>query len=90
MNRLSSINYIKEVAIKEGLSTDTVTSIVKSQFEFLIEVMDRGNRTTFEFETLMLADLGKFAATDGRIAKIKKASRPRQTKPKHGTFILTE
>ena len=71
MNRLASTKYIAELATKEGLDTVTITKIVKSQFEFLAEVMASGDREKLEFKTLMIANLGKFASTDGRINKIK-------------------
>jgi hypothetical protein len=77
MNRPASIEYIKQIAIREGLDIVTVTNIIKSQFEFLAKVLDEGDRTTFTFKTVMFANLGKFTSTPSKISKLKKLSKPR-------------
>lgn len=56
--------YIREIAIKNNLDEDVVNRIVRSQFEFVKEVITSG-----DFQPIRLHHLGLFAAKPSQLDK---------------------
>ena len=56
--------YIREIAIKNNLDEDVVNRIVRSQFEFVKEVIASG-----DFQPIRLHHLGLFAAKPSQVDK---------------------
>ena len=67
MHKPSTTKFIKELAAKKGLTPEQVTRIVRSEFEFVAEVIKSGDRENWKFSTVLLANLGKFIALPNMI-----------------------
>lgn len=70
--RIRSDDYIKQIAKDEGLSVETVTAIIKSQFDFVAVKMASGDKEKDIYPSIIVKGLGRFTATEGRISKVRK------------------
>jgi len=71
MKSRRTVEFIHKIAEEEGLSVDTVTKIVRSQFMLVKKVIEAGDRVNFNFKTVLIMNFGKFLPANGKVKRLK-------------------
>jgi nucleoid DNA-binding protein len=71
MNRITSLPFLKQLGKKHNLSVVEVKGIIRSQFEYVSEMISSSDLVNENYNNIFLAGLGRFVVREYARTRIR-------------------